>query len=671
MWRATHLFVILVEVMNMRRKAPQKKGIRMAVFHIAAFAALIIYIAYKEKETLTDVIPVAVCLLVLGLYGLSFLNALQVSDYLAILGCVLAIFFYFRRTKEKRCEFAAYCLAELKKPGTIIALVLLIAVPVLTGSKAVTWWDDFNFWATDVKSVYYLNGFADKYENVAPEFGDYPPGTQMVKWWFLHMQPAHFEEGLMFAGYYFMNLAFLVPLLKHLKKKNVLLMILMGAALWLFPSCVEVFGYDGGCADLTMAVIYGAFLVSVTDREEHSGLFYYGRLALFLMVLVLCKNVGFMWVAFGLVFLYGYHCFVLKNFRWKAMLTVTLLPVLAEGSWLLFCLLNRRVAKLTGAAFQMATGGMNVPEVQKEMVNAYFTAFLRYPLHRWSTFAIDLSPLALYLLLLLFVFLLYKRGRIEKSQGIYFGCFMAISGICFYAINLLSHLTIFAVETQYLEPFGMVSSIERYGAPFTIGGLYLTAYLAMRKEASREIKGRKAGKAADRCKEYAGIILCLGFVFLTADYSSAWRGLIGYRNNVSDNRQAAEAMIDEAASVFLDKAGAQQKGSHGRILYLRDISDISWVRNTYISFYAAPVSVMYGNVDAETMGSAGIVKAIDDAHAGYLYVDEIVNGKELFEALTEDGSFEYSCLYQVAEVNGSIVLKKTDHEALNLAADAG
>ncbi|MGN0376697.1 MAG: hypothetical protein ACI4ED_03585 [Suilimivivens sp.] len=624
----------------------------MAFFQIAAFTALILYIAYKEKETITDVIPVAVCLLVLVLYGLSFINGLKLSDYLAVLGCLLAVLFYFRQTKEERHRLTDYFLKELKKPGTIMALVLLAAVPILTGSKVVTWWDDFNFWATDVKSIFYLNGFAQKYQNVAPEFGDYPPGTQMMKWWFLHMHPSAFKEGLMFAGYYFMNFAFLTPLFKHLKKRNVPLMILMTVALWLFPSCVEVFSYDGCCADLTMAVIYGAFLASVVDRQEHGERFYYGRLTLFLMVLVLCKNVGFLWAAFGLIFLYGYHGFVLKKFH-KGILVVTALPVLTEGSWLLFCLLNRRVAKLTGAAFQMATGSMNVPQVQKEMINAYVTAFLRYPLHRWSTFAIDLSPLALYLLLLVFVFLLYQKGRIEKRQSIYIGSFIAVSGICFYAINLLSHLTIFAVETQYLEPFGMVSSIERYGAPFTVGGLYLMADLAMRQ------KGRP-GETDGFWKTYGGILVCLAFVFLTADYNSAYRGLTGYRSDVSENRKNSEDMIDEAAGSFLEKAGAGQQGYHGRVLYLRDISDISWVRNTYISFYAAPVSVMYGNVDAETMDSTDIVQAIEDAHAGYLFADEIANGRELLGALTENGSFEYGCLYRIVTENGRVRFEKAD-----------
>ena len=124
----------------------------------------------------------------------------------------------------------------------------------------------------------------------------------------------------------------------------------------------------------------------------------------------------------------------------------------------------------------MATGGMNLPEYQGAMVSAFMEAFVSWPLHRGKTFAVDLSPLMLYLLLLIFTIVLYRSHILDKRKACYIGSFLAISGILFYTFNLISHLTIFAVETQYLEPFGMVSSIERYGAPFMIGGLYLLAY---------------------------------------------------------------------------------------------------------------------------------------------------------------------------------------------------
>lgn len=125
---------------------------------------------------------------------------------------------------------------------------------------------------------------------------------------------------------------------------------------------------------------------------------------------------------------------------------------------------------------------MNIPAYQSGMVKAFAEAFLSWPLHRGRTFAIDLSPLGLFLILLVFVGLLWKLGLLERRKAVYLGGFLAAVGVVFYSINLISHLTIFAVETQYLEPFGMVSSIERYGAPFTIGGLYLLAFWQPEKE---------------------------------------------------------------------------------------------------------------------------------------------------------------------------------------------
>ncbi len=623
----------------------------MVVFHIAGFLILILLVAWEFECHVLEAFPVGTCFMVLALYVLAFFGALSFSDWIAAAGVAAAGIYMLKSPKEKRSAAVEYARRELLSPGMLAALAMTVLVTAAVSGKAVSWWDDYNFWATDVKSLFYLDGFAGKYANAAPEFGDYPPGTQMMKWWFLHFAPGTFREGLMFAGYYFMNLTFLFPFLKVLKKRNLFAMAAGMAALWLFPAVAEVFWCDGCCADLTMALVYGSFLAAVADRKGCRRPFYYMRQAVFLMVLVLCKNTGFIWAAFGLLFDYGYHFLMhraentgigIKKADRKALLVITLLPVLTEGSWLVFCVFNRRVAKLTGTAIQMATGGMNIPAWQGDMVKAFGEAFVSWPLHRWKTIALDLSPLSLYLLILLFVFLLYRFHKMEKKTAYYVGGFLAVSGIVFYSINLISHLTIFAVETQYLEPYGMVSSIERYGAPFMIGGLYLIAFYVLRDS-----------------KSASGAVLCMAFVLLTTDYQSAYRALYGYRDTVEETLAQRREMIDERAEDFLEAVGAGEEGSLGRVLYLRDISDVSWVRNTYVNFEAAPVSVMYGNVDASSMGSQDIVNAVEDAHAGFLYVDALEgNGTQIFAPLMEEDAFEYGCLYQVAKTGEGMRLVK-------------
>lgn len=445
-------------------------------------------------------------------------------------------------------------------------------------------------------------------------------------------------------------------MLRVLKKRNVFTMAAGAVVLWLFPAVAEVFWCDGCCADLTMALVYGNFLASVADRDRHGRFFYYARQALFLMVLVLMKNTGFIWVAFGLLFDYGFHWRMHKaegtdkagkRAEWRRLFLVTLLPVLTEGTWLGFCLFNRRIAKLTGTAIQMATGGMNLPAYQGEMVRAFAEAFVKWPLHRWKTIAVDVTPLGMYLLLLFFVFLLYKFQILDRGMALYTGTFLAVTGILFYAVNLMSHLTIFVVETQYLEPFGMVSSIERYGAPFVIGGLYLIAFFVLEK-----------------CSSKLGVIFCVVFILLTADYGSAYRAIYGYRNTVEGVLAEREEIVDEAAEEFLEAVGAGKKESIGRVLYLRDVSDVSWVRNTYVGFEAAPVSVMCGNIDAAVIGEQDVARAVREAHAGFLYVDgSAKEGGGAFRALVEDGVFEYGCLYRV--VAGAEGIRLVACETLN------
>lgn len=60
-------------------------------------------------------------------------------------------------------------------------------------------------------------------------------------------------------------------------------------------------------------------------------------------------------------------------------------------------------------------------------------------------------------------------------------------------------------------------------------------------------------------------------------------------------------MITEASEEFLEKMSKQDVGSGMRVLYLKNVQDAAqWVRNTYISFEASPVSVLFGGIGEDT-----------------------------------------------------------------------
>ena len=637
----------------------------MAVVHILAFLLCLLMLSWFWKESIVEVLPMLICMLSLVLYVLAFLHHLSWIDGIAI-GVIAAFSVWFSsRKKEKRAAFAKVCLENMTQPSFIAALLLLLVAIFCTSQKAVTWWDDINFWATDVKSLYFLDGFAKKYGNVAPEFGDYPPGAQLIKWWFLHFDPVVFHEGLAFAGYYVMNLIFMLPLLKKIKGKNIFLFLLMALSLWFLPSIAEVYGYDGFCADLTMACIYGGYLYAVTDREGKPDSLYYARLALYLAVLVLVKSVGFIWAVFGLVFLAVYQWSVFHSADGKTgkvpnkekikSLLVCMAPFLSGGSWMLFCLLMRRVTKTTTTAVKyMTTDEYGISGYTGDFAKAFLKAFVSSPLHKEKSLVLDLTPLGFYIIVCALVIFFFHKNLMPKKQGKLVLWFTVISGAVFYAVIFLAHITIFATETQYLEASGMISSIERYGAPFTIGTLIFLANIWL--ERGGQI-WEDSGHVILR--RYGSCLCFLTFIVLTAGWRTGFEGLIDYRGSVSAKLSERAEMIDEDAASFLQIIQILGMENSTRVCYIQRDDTPRWVKNSYTNMEASPVSVVYKSVNLDDAVTDWMAQEIRDSHASYLYVEETdADADSVFAPMMDEaaGSFRCGVLYRIEDDGGQMRL---------------
>ncbi len=654
-------------------------GFTMLLQFSAAFIC-ILCLAWYFRVELVEAVPVFVCGLVLVLYVLAMVHHLSWIDGIEVISVLAFAVWLAGRGREERKDFGNVCVKKMMCASFVTAVLLLIFVAVCTSGKVVSWWDDINFWAADVKSLYFLDGFAGKYGNVAPEFGDYPPGGQLFKWWFLHLDPHVFREGLAFAGYYVMNLSFMLPLLKRLKGWNVPAMVMMAAALWFLPGIAEVYGYDGFCADLTMACIYGGFLLAVTERGakiesretakcsvasgqqraccqagyEGTG-FYYTRLALYLGVLVLVKSIGFVWALFGLVFLFLYERGERRAV--KAFCGIAAVPVLTGGSWMLFCLLMRRVTKTTATAVKyMTTDEYGISGYTGEFAEAFLKAFVSSPLHKEKSIGIDLTPLGLYLCICIIVVLFYCIGSsrggslMPRREGRIILWFSVVSGALFYGVIFLAHVTIFATETQYLEASGMISSIERYGAPFTVGTLLFLGGVWLERGEMLFHRGGGEEEKPAFLKKY-GVYLCfILFVALTAGYRVGYHGLIGYRNTVEEKLSERADMIGEDEAQFLDAVRVLGKDNSTRVCYIRRGDVPRWVNNSYTAYEASPVSVVFRSVNLGDAPTDWMVQEIRASHAGYLYVEETeADAGAVFDEITAGGAFQCGVLYHIRD----------------------
>lgn len=326
----------------------------------------------------------------------------------------------------------------------------------------------------------------------------------------------------------------------------------------------------------------------------------------------------------------------------------------------MLCLLLRRVTQTTATAVKyVTTDEYGLSGYKREYASAFIQAFLREPLHKIKGVGLDLTPLACYILIGLLLVFFLRKHLLPDREGKFVLGFVGISGIVFYLIIFLAHLTIFATETQYLEASGMISSIERYGAPFTIGTLFFLACIWM-EQGDKLFAG---DKWPEICRRY-GKISCLIFLTaITAQWNVSYHGLIGYRKEVSDQLQIRADMLDEKARIFLNALEVLDYTESTRVYCIQG-GALRWVHNTYTNLEASPVSVVYQNINLQDAPVDWLEQEIIASHAFYLYVEEM-EGMEVLLSFLPEGEevFIPNILYRIVRrEDGTIRLEAAENK---------
>jgi hypothetical protein len=621
------------------------------IFAITIVAILIfgMRVSHKYKVNTGDGIAFSGAAAILILYVLAFFQGMKLIGAISLIYiCGLAVYNLF--IQKKSCGKLRDYFSDPLVPFLVITVLI---VTILTEKQVFTWWDDINFWSSDAKQLYFLNGFPGKYGNVSPEFGDYPPVTSIFKWLFLQISPAAYKESLQFAGYFALNLVFLMPLagkfqkwideglgLRGLKRFGLSCVCFMAVAL--LPGVFNGIIYYGTPADITMGIVYGALLLGILEHEGINENFYYCRIALFTAVLFLTKSVGVEWAVFAFVF---YLLIAQKN---RKIIPAALFAGGVYGSWLFFCLINRRVAKLTGAGIKMATSGTyTAPQNALDKAKYFIEGFWTMPMHADSNITFDISTGVVVVCIFLFLYIIKKKNLVDKNEFKKILVFLLLTGILCYGIIFLAHISIFQTEDQYLDAYAMAVSIARYACPFALGAFYLLAGAFC----TRSVQG------SDKRTAWLGVAF-LAFILLTADYTGVYKHLWGYRKDVVENTDYCYDMVGDSGRILVDKVSETDELRGKRVLVMRDGHTYTWVHDTYISKEASPVALVYNGYLAEQEDSAAMADKIITSHASYIYVeDENGQAKELFSPLMDENvTFEAGTIYKVVTTDGGIIL---------------
>lgn len=242
--------------------------------------------------------------------------------------------------------------------------------------------------------------------------------------------------------------------------------------------------------------------------------------------------------------------------------------------------------------------------------------------------------------------------------------FCTVSGALFYGIIFLAHITIFAGETQYLETSGMILSIERYGAPFTIGTLLFLAQIWLDSGA----RLFDNGKLPAWIRRYGTQLCFILFVALTANYQVGYDGLIGYREELEEQRREREGYVDEEAEAFLDAIQILRPDNRARVYYFRG-ADTPEFHSIYTSYMAAPVSVVHRELDLDETPADWVLGQIKGSHASYLYVAETdADENAVFDIVTQGEPFSCGVLYRIEEDGENIKLTRVSYPIAPLQA---
>lgn len=551
-------------------------------------------LAEKQRKKLVETVPVAFSIFILLLYVLAFFNRMWLVDFIAPIGIFGLC--YFRHKEKSFREIAG----QVADPSFLVFVAVVAVGMIAVSARGLTGFDDWNFWGTDIKSIFCLQGYAAKGFNCAPAYGDYPPAMQLVAAWIMHGLGGY-REGYIACGYFLIMQVYMAPLLTRIPRR---IDVCLAAFIWMFV--VFTFGpniMQGYSPDPLMGIMYGCALVFIFFKEESSGWFEYFNIAAVLSVLILTKSVGIQWAIFAIVFMIGQAVLQKRKFQLKGALWM-LLPFCAWTSWYVFCKLFERTTYLTTL---LKTGVIDTPlgVFKSQLFKTYgmhiFKSFIKGLFRQFQSGAflgIGFSIVFLFFAFIAIIVLFYKVHLLDRTEFNWLLLFTIFSGIVEAGILLFSMETMFLGEFGGNPDLGEADSLfKRYGCPYTIGTTMLLLQIVFQR-----LEHTCAPNQTRLSKRFSpkGIICSVWLAVIAVSIAVApvgtlWQSYVTYRNDETQIERSMEVRYADYPDMIktINAINAARGSGNQKICIFKD--ETVSVDLPGLAYYSVPISLVLEN----------------------------------------------------------------------------
>lgn len=603
------------------------------LINMAGFTAMTILLAYVLKERILSVIPIMISGLALILFVLCLIRHLSWIDYFFILttAAIIVVGCCFRKKIEwSRIKDIVF------DPGNIVIAGIFLFIFIIAWNRLAADSDELGVWALEVKTMFYVDGLTLPDMHTSINFSNYIPGQMLVEWWFCHLTPRIFNDGLMYFGYYAIYYFILAPLFvcggTRNRWRDFVGGLVMIPILFALPSIFSIHEYSMLSVELLTGAVFLALIYSLFDVRQYTKAYTGIRWIALSIFLVLLKSdaILFLLTAYltAIVLIHMDRKNVMSeqnegdtvllrirehlNYKILALgLSLSAAVILVwqvavryynrQGSFTTHEILD----KFGGILSNIGPGKGGLEGDQMQYMLSLRETVLHQPLHWTTTNFYDLTVVSCAILLALVLYLIYRNQgfRNGKQEYITVTCIAVISIALFTLMLLFMYMYIFR-ESQYFDPTIMIKSLSRYMEPLLFGWS-LTGLLVCLNS-----KNKKLGMA-------------VLFLFLMCP---SYTCLYNYFHDLRLNRENVRATYwqgrEDFSEFFRESDDFFGADGQGRILFVYGGKAAS-LYDKQLRYLAAPRSILWLDCDDTDNFQETIYDTAVEGVCGFIWFEQV------------------------------------------------